>query len=58
MQQKTHRKKCFVCKKYDNVTLKKCLDQYRFFTKHNRFKKNKTLDRKIKSLKYRCSKCK
>ena len=55
---KTYKKKCFICKKYNKLTLKKYLNQYNYFIKNNKFRKTKKLNKKLKKMKYACEKCK
>ena len=35
-KKKTYKKKCFICKKYNKLTLKKYLNQYNYFIKNNK----------------------
>ena len=57
-KKKTYKKKCFICKKYNKLTLKKYLNQYNYFIKNNKFRKTKKLNKKLKKMKYACEKCK
>ena len=57
-KKKTYKKKCFICKKYNKLTLKKYLNQYNYFIENNKFRKTKKLNKKLKKMKYACEKCK